>query len=112
LANDVSGRYASLIKQIAALYSDDPVSAQIEALAVIGEDWDDNRGGGHLQLQQSRSTSHVTRDTIECYADDEDGTRIEILLHVVDGRIDWAEWYRVDSQPITLWPPSSVHRAT
>jgi hypothetical protein len=52
----------------------------------------------------------LTCDTVDAFTEDANGTEIDIILHIVDGRIDWGEWYRVDSAPILRWPPTSVRR--
>jgi hypothetical protein len=86
------------------------LQTHLRHLTVTREEWDDNRGGGHLWFEDSSSAPMLTSDTVDVFTEDADGTDIEIILHVVDGRIAWGEWYRVDSAAILRWPPASVRR--
>jgi len=116
--NDLSLRYESVTKQMAALYSADEslraLSSQLEAVRVIAEEWDVDRSGGHFYFETPLSTPVVENLAyIDAFANDADGATICITLHFVEGRLNWAEWYRepADGQPIQTWPPVSIRGA-
>src|SRR5436305_1503253 len=99
-------RYGPIIKDFAKIYPDnEPLHAQLRAVSVTGEDWDINRAGGHLKLEVPMTTAAVDLDIIDARTTDADGALIGIILHFVDGRLNWGEWYRMDGEPIRSWPP-------
>ena len=109
MTGDLRSAYDPLIKQIAALYTEDAELYQhLQSLAVTAEEWDVGRGGGHLWFEKSPFAPDIERDTVDAWAQDADGMPIDIILHSVDGRIAWGEWVRADGRPIHRWPPPSV----
>lgn len=51
----------------------------------------------------------VRRIPVEAEIEDEDGTTIHVLVHVLDGRLNELEIYREDSAPVTRRPgPDSL----
>lgn len=110
--NDFRSYYDPLIKQIAELYPEDvTIQTHLQTLVVTAEEWDDGGGGGHLAFQSSLGAA-VEVATIDAWAQDSDGMPIEIILHTVDGRVTWGEWYRVDGGPIQCWPPRTLQRTS
>jgi len=110
----ITARYQPMMKEIAALYAEHAdVCTHIEAARVTGEEWDLNRGGGHLRFEVPSSAPRLDPlewDTIDAHASDEDGTPIVIIFHLGNARIDWGEWFRVDGEAIIRWPPTTVRR--
>ncbi len=87
--------------------SDDALQRQLAALDITAEDWDTSGAGGHLQFAVPSDAAPVRFDTVDARTNDTDGTPIDIILHVVDGHLNWGEWCRVDAQRIQSWPPRS-----
>jgi hypothetical protein len=84
--NDVSSRYDSLLKQIAAIYPDDPtLQSHLQTAKVISEKWDDGHGGGHLRFETSPSAPILACDTVDAWTEDTDGMYIEVILHLMNG---------------------------
>lgn len=116
--DDIAGRYAPMIEQMADMWADHAsVRAQLRCLKVTREEWDADRRGGHFWF--SVTAPPESRDvecTVDALADDADGASIDIILHPVDGVLNWGEWYRVPlslgdwKRPITRWPPLSIRR--
>ena len=88
------------------------IQQQLHAVAV--DDLDDN---GSLRLYPASGPRAEVRHRIpiEAETSDVDGTRVHVLLHVVDGMVDELEVYREDSRPLqsrltaeglTVVPPS------
>ena len=49
-----------------------------------------------------------TRIPVEAWGVDTDGTRFEVLLHVVDGYLWEIEVFRIDSEPVRLPDPADL----
>jgi hypothetical protein len=109
MADDLASRYAPMIAKIADLHSANPVVfAQMKSLVVNKEEWDKDRRGGHFWFDVSANLSDPS-STVDAWGEDEDGAPIEIILHLVDGRLAWGEWFRWDGDPILSWPTTAVH---
>ncbi len=58
---------------------------------------------------EGRPAEVVRRIPVEAETEDEDGTTIHVLVHVLDGRLNELEIYREDSGPVTRRPaPDSL----
>ncbi|MFN2450031.1 MAG: hypothetical protein ABR508_09655 [Candidatus Baltobacteraceae bacterium] len=109
--SDLTSRYSGFLGGIAAIYADDKgLKAQLKALAITREDWDDGFNGGHLRFETPVWADTVLYDTVDAFAHDADGARIEVILHFVGGRLNWGEWFRFDGEPIRHWPPARLWR--
>lgn len=60
--------------------------------------WGAKKGGS--------AASHIV--PVEGYARDRDGIPIQVLLHVVEGRLDELEIFKTDGSPVVLMPPASA----
>lgn len=68
----------------------------------------DQEGSLELQSQVQGHFALVTkRVPVEAEAEDEDGFKIHVLLHVVNGRPTELEIYKDDGSPIRQMPPAS-----
>jgi hypothetical protein len=106
---DIQERYTPLLKQIAARYADDEsLGAQLAATTVVREVWDDNRSGGQFYMEVLPSADPVPHDAVDARAHDDDGAYVDIILHTVDGYMNWGEWFRYDHSPVVHWPPESL----
>ncbi|MBV8364326.1 MAG: hypothetical protein JO193_07160 [Candidatus Eremiobacteraeota bacterium] len=95
------------MKLIAAMHtSDGPLFNYLTGLKVNREEWDSNRGGGHFWFEPTGGKAGV--ELVDAFADDLDGAPICITLHLIGSDADWAEWYRLDCEPVRRWPPTSV----
>ena len=103
--DDVHARYAPLLKEIAAYYADDQLlCGQLAAMAVVREEWDDNRAGGHFYMEVPSSTAAMPDCYIDARTCDDDGAFVDVILHTVNGYLNWGEWFRYDHQPVSRWP--------
>lgn len=94
--DEITSRYAPMIAQIAAMYSgDDPIYAQLRSLIVTREEWDTTKRGGHFWFSVSGPAAERHDFLVEAQGYDVDGAMIDIILHPVDGILNWGEWYRV-----------------
>jgi len=115
-------RYERLLADMGALcatrVADDEslqaLAAQLKSTRVVSEDWDLNGAGGHFNFETPESTPAV-KDLayIDAFCDDADGVPIHIIMHLVDGRLNWGEWYRVYGfdKHVGTWPPISIRAA-
>lgn len=113
--DDIAARYAPMIEQMAELYAgNEAAQAQLRALKVVREEWDSNRRGGHFWFEVSGPPADDRNFVVNATAYDVDGTMIDIIVHPVDGVLNWGEWYRVPrslgdlERPIQRWPPPSI----
>lgn len=107
--NDLNARYAGFLRDIAAVYPDDePLREQLRVVSITQEDWDEGRGGGHFKFSTPASAAAVNYYTLDVFADDADGGKIDIILHFVNGLLNWGEWFRFDDEAITRWPPPTL----
>lgn len=114
-AEEIAARYAPMIAQIAQMYAADPyIYTQLRSLSVTREEWDANRRGGHFWFSVSGPPAKREDFLVDARAHDTDGAIIDIILHPVNGILNWGEWYRVPlslddlEQPIRGWPPRLV----
>ena len=114
--DDIAARYAPMIEQMAEMHaSDEAVHAQLRSLKVTREEWDTDGRGGHFWFDVCRSSAAGYDFLVEARADDLDGAKIDVILHSVDGTLEWGEWYRLSippddlKQPIQRWPPPSLN---
>jgi hypothetical protein len=105
--DELALRYVPMIEQIADMNADRDVYAQLRSLVVRSEEWDPGRVGGHFWFSISAPPAQRQFE-ISASAEDSDGVPIDIILHAVNGMLDWGEWYRVDGGPVLRWPPTSV----
>lgn len=69
----------------------------------------DTNGSVSFVRVEGPSAKVVRRIPVEAEVEDEDGTIIHVLLHVLDGRLNELEIYREDSGPVTRTPsPDSL----
>jgi len=47
----------------------------------------------------------LDEDTVDALYNDSDGNPVTVTVHLVGGRINWAERYRDFGDAIDLWPP-------
>lgn len=105
--DEIAKRYAPMMRQIAEIYRDnDALSAYILGLTVNRERWDSNNAGGHFYFDET--PDDASTEIVDAVAKDSDGAPIEIILHLVGARGNWAEWWRSDGERILRWPPTSV----
>ena len=104
-----------MIAQIAEMYSgNESIHAQLRSLIVTREAWDTTGRGGHFWFSVFAPAAKQQDFLVEARAYDVDGAIIDIILHPVDGILNWGEWYRVPltpddlHRPIRRWPPPSV----
>jgi hypothetical protein len=103
--DDVHARYAPMLKDIAAYYADDErLCAQLAATTVIREEWDDDRSGGHFWMEVSPSATPILDATVDARTRDNDDAIVDVILHTVDGYLNWGEWFRYDGEPVSHWP--------
>ena len=70
----------------------------------------DDDGGLELRTE-STVVANVDRTVpAEAWYQDEDGVRVELLLHVVHGKVRELEIYKVDASPIRLRPAAASLR--
>lgn len=43
--------------------------------------------------------------TVDAIYSDLDGVRVNIIVHIIGGKLSWAERYRDLGDPIVMWPP-------
>lgn len=120
VVDDIAARYAPMIEQMAEIYADNPeVCVQLRSLVVTREEWDDEgMRGGHFWFDVSATPAFNEDFLVDARAFDVDGAMIDIIIHPVDGVLNWGEWYRVPlsveelehRKPIQRWPPPSVGR--
>ena len=118
--DDLAARYAPMIDQMAEMYADNgAVHAQLRSLVVTREEWDDeSMRGGHFWFEVSGPPGVEDDFLVDARAFDVDGATIDIIIHPVDGILNWGEWYRVPlsaaelelRKPIGRWPPASIDR--
>lgn len=105
--DDLAGRYAPIVRQIAEIYADDiELAAYICGLSVSREVWDEGRAGGHFYFDDSPEDAGT--EIIDAVAEDADGATIAVTLHLVGRSGNWGEWYRWDGEPVLRWLPPSV----
>jgi hypothetical protein len=116
MMDDLAGRYAPMIEQIAEIYADHELAyAQLRSLKVTREEWDDDMRGGHFwfDVTAPRGLYEDSFD-VNARASDVDGAAIDFIIHPVDGTLNWGEWYRLPlgasdlETPIQRWPPPFV----
>ncbi len=66
----------------------------------------DEDGSLELRVEDSASAPVTSRVPTELYGPDADGVQISVLLHVVQGRCQEIEIYKVDGSPIRQMPTS------
>jgi hypothetical protein len=108
--NDLASQYDALIQQIADLYAQDrELFACLRRLRVNREEWDSGRCGGHFYFEEMAEDSGT--ELVDVVAEDTDGAAIAVTLHLIGLGQNWAEWYRLDGEPVLRWPPPSVRAA-
>ena len=117
--DDLAARYAPMIEQLAEIYVHHPVAhAQLRSLRVTREEWDnDEMRGGHFWFTGSVLPGNIEDiHDVNGMANDVDGAPIDIIIHVVEGKLNWGEWYRLPlsgspedfEKPIQKWPPATI----
>jgi hypothetical protein len=84
---------------------------RVQAASVEGRNLDTGTGlMVYLYVAESNGIATVaTRVPVEGRALDLDGTEIQVLLHVMNGRLHMIEAYRIDSTPLSRLPvPASL----
>ncbi|WP_374710308.1 DUF6984 family protein [Paraburkholderia terricola] len=64
----------------------------------------DEDGSFELRVEESASAPVTSRVPTELYGPDTDGVQISVLLHVVQGRCQEIEVYKIDGSPIRQMP--------
>ncbi len=116
--DNLASRYAPMIEQMAEMYAgNEAVHAQLRSLVVTREEWDDeSMRGGHFWFDVSGPPGAEDDFLVDARAFDVDGAMIDVIIHPVEGILNWGEWYRVplsveeleQPKPIKRWPPPSV----
>ncbi|MEW5745817.1 MAG: hypothetical protein AB1805_10340 [Nitrospirota bacterium] len=70
----------------------------------------DQDGSLKFNIKADVKANVKRRIPVEAEIEDEDGTIIHILLHVVDGKLDELEFYKEDGSPIIKVPDPSKLR--
>lgn len=70
----------------------------------------DKEGSLKFRIKTDIKANVKRRIPIEAEVEDEDGTLIHVLLHVVDGKLDELEFYKEDGSPIIKVPDPSKLR--
>jgi len=87
------------------------LSAQLKLASIISVD------SGHDRFLFSEGLPEpdhrLPEDAIvELSYRDDDGVRVNVLLHFVDGALSWAERYRDTADTILRWPPPKERAVT
>lgn len=68
----------------------------------------DSLDPGHDEFHVPSETPRIGEsiEVIDAIYRDEDGARVNVIVHFSGGAISWAERYRDLGEPIIRWPPS------
>jgi hypothetical protein len=106
---DLALKYRPLMERMSRIYQHSyEIAEQLRKAVVSAESWDAGRGGGHLRFTVPADVAPIETESIEAWALDSDNTPIQIMWHVVDGRLNWGEWIKPTGTAIENWPPHEV----